>query len=211
MGLLDNILNKLGNTAENKLSSEARKAAYNAKQGIADKAKKEIADFKKKKKSFSFDKLPTSVDELKSLPGADLKDPFAVAALTVAAMNHYETDKEATFAMLDFLKGPEKVSEREKQFMRDQLGGKMYVIRSYFEGTGPDNNYRIEAPYKVNVSDNPYSYENAGYAKLFIESSGADSAREILLRKKESTGEWFLWEQFLLSGIRIPKEDNPWA
>ena len=40
---------------------------------------------------------------------------------------------------------------------------------------------------------------------------GADSARQIRLRTKPSTGQWFLWEQFLLSDIRVPVSADPWA
>ena len=46
---------------------------------------------------------------------------------------------------------------------------------------------------------------------LYVACSGADSPRPLKLRKKSSTGQWFLWEQQLLTGIRIPKESDPWA
>ena len=42
-------------------------------------------------------------------------------------------------------------------------------------------------------------------------SGGADSARQIKLRTKPSTGQWFLWEQFLLADIRKPVSADPWA
>lgn len=35
--------------------------------------------------------------------------------------------------------------------------------------------------------------------------------RPLKLRNKPSTGQWFLWEQQLLTGIRIPVEADPWA
>lgn len=35
--------------------------------------------------------------------------------------------------------------------------------------------------------------------------------RPLKLRNKPSTGQWFLWEQQLLTGIRIPEEADPWA
>ena len=65
-------------------------------------------------------------------------------------------------------------------------------------------------PYTVTVSENPYSYQNEGYAKMFIRSGGADSPREVLLRKAKD-GKWYLWEQFILVGIRQPESQNPWA
>ena len=47
-------------------------------------------------------------------------------------------------------------------------------------------------------------------AKLFIRSGGADNPREVLLRLAKD-GKWYLWEQFLLVGIRAPESSNPWA
>ena len=36
--------------------------------------------------------------------------------------------------------------------------------------------------------------------------------RPMKLRQKASTGEWFLWEySSILSGIRIPAAEDPWA
>ena len=40
---------------------------------------------------------------------------------------------------------------------------------------------------------------------------GADSPRPIKLRQRGSDGKWFLWEQYLLTGVRTPKPSDPWA
>ena len=37
-----------------------------------------------------------------------------------------------------------------------------------------------------------------------------DSPRPIKLRRK-GNGQWFLWEQYLMTGIRIPTSADPWA
>ena len=68
-------------------------------------------------------------------------------------------------------------------------------------------------PYTVTVFENPYSRSqiNEGYLTLHVNSGGADSPRQIKLRHKPSTGQWFLWEQFLLSDIRKPVSADPWA
>lgn len=51
-----------------------------------------------------------------------------------------------------------------------------------------------------------------GYMRVFLKTAGADQARPMKLRQKESTGEWFLWEySSILSGIKIPAEEDPWA
>ena len=161
-------------------------------------------------KTFTFDKLPESVAELQAMPESALTDPFATAALTAAALCHYEADAEETHKMLDFLKGPRPLSPFEKQFLRDRLVGKAYVPRSYFAGTSPENNYEPTLPYTITVEENPYSYQNEGYATLWIKSSGADTPRQVQMRHAKD-GRWYLWENFLLPDIRIPASEDPWA
>ena len=87
---------------------------------------------------------------------------------------------------------------------------KDYVPRSYFEGATPDNDYTPAEPYTIIVCENPYSYQNQGYATLYIKSGGADGLRSVQLREAKD-GKWYLWEQFLLSDIRPPESTNPWA
>lgn len=47
--------------------------------------------------------------------------------------------------------------------------------------------------------------------KLFIPCGGADAPRPIKMRQRASDGKWFLWEQYLLPGVRTPKASDPWA
>jgi hypothetical protein len=113
--------------------------------------------------------------------------------------------------MIDFLMGPKNISNYDRQFYRDRLSGKSYLPNSYFAGATPENNYTPTLPLTVEVTENPYSYDQEGYAKLYIASGGADSPRPLVLRLKPSTGEWFLWEQLLLADIRKPVAGDPWA
>lgn len=159
--------------------------------------------------TFVFAKLPENVEELKGIPEAVMETPFQTAALAVAVLCYYEKDKDATFEMLDFLKGPQPLSPMDKQFIRDRLAGKGYKTFSYFKGSGPQNNYVPTEPYTITVSDNPYSYTNEGYAVLYMKSSGADSPRPVTLRKKGN--QWFLWQISFLADIRTPAADDPWA
>lgn len=59
--------------------------------------------------------------------------------------------------------------------------------------------------------ENPYSFSNENWATMYIQSYGADSPRSMKLRKKPSSGQWFLNEIQCLSDIRLPVEDDPWA
>ena len=157
-----------------------------------------------------FVKLPETLDEFKALTQAQLSTPFDTAALTVLALCFYPDNAELSLAMLDFIKGPKPLSAYDKQFIRDRFMGKDYVPRSYFTGASPQNNYTPSEPYTIKVSENPYSYQEQGYAKLYLVSGGADSPRPVQLRLAKD-GKWYLWEQFLLADIRQPESSDPWA
>ncbi|MBP3754586.1 MAG: hypothetical protein J6I66_06995 [Lachnospiraceae bacterium] len=162
--------------------------------------------------SISFNELPKNLAQLQALPESSLDTPFKTAALTVCALCAYPSDKDAAIEMLNFLKGPQPLSPYDIQFLRDRfMDGKTYVPVSYFKGAVPGNNYVPSEPFTIEVFSNPYSYDNEGYAKLYIRSGGADTERPITLRKRGSDGKWFLWEQMLLADIRKPVAADPWA
>ena len=187
MGLFDNLKNSLKN--------EVNKAVQNAAN---------------KTENIVFSKLPDTLEEFKALPQAAMATPFDTAALTVLALCFYPKDKDLSLAMLDFLRGPAPMSGMDKQNLADRFRSKDYVPRSYFKGATPQNDYTPSEPYTITVSENSYSYEAEGIAKLFIPSGGADSPRPIQLRKAKD-GKWYLWEQLLLADIRQPESSNPWA
>ena len=162
-----------------------------------------------KQEVFKFDKIPESIEELKALPEAELTSPFAAAALSVLVLCNYENNRDKTIEMLNYLKGPQPLSVYETQFIRDRLSGKGYKTFSFFEGSSPENSYTPTIPYTITTFDNPYSYDNEGYAKIYMRSSGADSERYVSLRRKGD--KWYVWEIFYLSDIRTPAKDDPWA
>ena len=157
-----------------------------------------------------FERLPDNFEQFKALPQASLFDPFSTAALTVLAFCFYPQDKETSLVMVDYLRGPRPLSNMDKSFIADRFRDADYVPRSYFKGANPQNNYNPSQPYTVTVFENPYSYDTENYAKLFITSGGADSPRNVMLRKAKD-GKWYLWEQYILVGIRQPESTNPWA
>lgn len=160
-------------------------------------------------RTFTFENLPASVDELRAMPEYAMSDPFMTAALTVAILCRYEADPHATAEMLNAIKGPRPLTPYEIQFLRDRLEGKGYKPFSYFRGATPANDYSPDKPYTITVRDDLYSYQNDGYARLQMHSFGADNDRPITLRRKGD--QWLLWEQMLLSDIRIPAKDDTWA
>ena len=118
--------------------------------------------------------LPKSAAEIKPA-----NTPQQTAAYAIAALVRYTEDAEAGIAMLDVLRGPRPLNNFNKQFLRDQLRGKEYTPKSYFDGATVDNNYTPSTPYTLTVSENPYSYQNEGYARLLLKSGGADNPRFI--------------------------------
>ena len=161
--------------------------------------------------TFTFRFLPANLSQLRQLPECSLDTPFKAAALAVAALCSFENNPDAVFEMLDFLKGPDSVSPFEKQFIRERLSGKYYKPFSFFRGATPENGYTPSSPFSITVSETPYSYPQENWATLYVKSGGADSPRSIRLRKKPSTGQWFLVELQCLSDIRVPVSADPWA
>ena len=96
-------------------------------------------------------------------------------------------------------------------FLNDRFrDGKSYIPFSYFVGASPENGYTPRQPFTLLVGSDHTSNTEEGYCKLFIPCGGADSPRPIKLRRK-GDGQWFLWEQYLMTGIRIPASADPWA
>lgn len=161
-------------------------------------------------RSFTFSTLPESLAQMQALPEAELQDPFQAAALTVCALCVYGADRQAGTKMLNWLKGPRPLSNYEISFLNDRFREGTHIPFSYFAGATPENDYTPSKPFTVTVSAGPYADANPGYKKLHIQSGGADSPREIVLRQK-GDGQWLLWDQFLMVGVRQPKSQDPWA
>lgn len=158
--------------------------------------------------TFTFKEVPKTKDDLLKIPEFSLDTPFKAAALTTLVLLNYENNVEKTIEMLNVLKGPKPLSIYDIQFIRDRISDKPYVVASYFEGSNPTNNYEYNKPLKITIHEDKYSYDNEGYAKLTIQSSGADSKRPIVLREKD--GKWYLWENLLLADIRKPARISGW-
>lgn len=205
MGLFD--------TLKRQAEQAARSATAQAGQNLVQGVKNAASNMGNKTYNVTLSQMPVNLAQLQAMPEADLKAPEKTAALVIAALCIYPIDKEASCEMLEFLHGPKGLSGMDRQFLADRFRDKDYVPRSYFNGATPENNYEPTEPFTLTFFENPYSRDNLneGYLTLHIKSNGADSARQIRLRTKPSTGQWFLWEQFLLSDVRVPVSADPWA
>ena len=201
------IFDLLKRQAESSIKREASKVVNNA----VNSATQAVGKGKNRSETFTFSALPTSVNELQALPEAKLDSAFKTVALTLAVLCNYEKDANATFEMLDFLKGPESVSQYEKQFINERLNEKYYIPFSFFAGATPQNGYVPTTPYTITVYENPYSFDNENWATLWVQSGGGDNLRSVKLRKKPSSGQWFLNDIQCLSDIRKPESEDPWA
>ena len=164
--------------------------------------------------TFTFDELPKNLDEIRSLGINDLKQPQNTAAMTLLALCIYPRDREECFRIIDYLDGPKPMTEYEKKAFDERFrGDQVNIPFSYFKGAVPSNNYTPVRPFTFTVREtiNSYANLNLGYVTLYLDSSGADSLRYVTMRIRESTGEWFLYEQFLLGSIKTPRASDPWA
>lgn len=207
MALFGSLKNQVARPGKN----EPQKPAANSTR--AQTAASPFLSSKACKKSFTFDTLPMSLAQLQSLPEASLDDPFKTAALTVLALRAYTVNPDAGIEMLNWLRGPRPLSGHDLSFLKDRFWGgtKLYLPMSYFAGSSPENDYTPARPYKLTIQSTHTSDTEQGYMKLFIPCSGADNPRPIKMRLKPSTGQWFLWEQYLLTDIRQPVSQDPWA
>ncbi len=199
MGLFDSLMKSAGNAIRNETAKAVNTAVSSAGNG------------KNHTETFTFSTLPDSLAELQAMPEASLDSAFKTTALTIAVLCAYEKNPDGCIEMLNFLKGPAEVSTYEKGFIKERLSGKFYKTFSFFEGATPENGYKPNTPYTIKVSENPYSFNEENWATLYVTSGGADNPRPIKLRKKPSTGQWFLNDIQCLADIRVPVEEDPWA
>ena len=155
--------------------------------------------------------LPANVNEFKSMPQMDLSNPENACAMFLCALQLYIADKDAGVEAMNILRGPRPMLPYDVQFLRDRLRDKKYLPLAYFEGASPSNNYTPSQPYMLNVLPDPRPQDiPEGYLRVFLKTAGADSPRPMKFRNKG--GNWYLWEySSIISGIRVPAAEDPWA
>jgi len=199
MGLFDKIKDQASGTLENTTGQAAQKI------GGGDRIV-----------PVTFASMPETLAEFTALSQAAMQSPFETSALFVAAICVYPLNKDECVAMINYLRGPNPMSQHDILFLRDRMAQNnkaAFLGASYFNGATPQNDYSPSEPYTVTVSEHPYSYINEGIASLHVRSGGADSPRAIATRLAKD-GKWYLWQSeyhSLLLDIRAPESTNPWA
>ncbi|MBO6168359.1 MAG: hypothetical protein J6O51_00130 [Bacteroidales bacterium] len=194
------------------LFSSLTRSLGGGKLNLGNLAGKAASKLQSKTSTFTFQALPANLSELQALPEAALTDPYATAALSLLALTRFQDSREDSIQMLNFLKGPDNCSPAELQQISDRfMDGKFYKVNSFFEGATPANNYTPAKPFRVKVSSTPHSFDNEGWATLYLHSGGSDSPRPVKLRKKPSTGQWFMVEIQYLGDVKTPVAQDKWA
>ena len=170
-----------------------------------------------------FDHVPGSIEKFVTLRDQVAMTPQGGAAMMVVALLAYVEDEQLGQQCLtvavdrgQLSEGPKgykgwQLSNRNLQFVRGQLAGKAYLVRSYIQGTAPENGYRLpEPPYEIACTDNRHSGDSAsGSYKVFVACSGAATPRPVTVKVNDK-GIWKVSEwSSLLVGIQPPVERAP--
>lgn len=153
---------------------------------------------------YSVSKLPHSLELFSDMLKQMNSEPEGAAVACVLALGIL-TENESSGTKALKLVNPE-ISQRMLQLAGRQLRPKPYLIRSYFLGTSPANDYSLPANLKLEITTNKHSgCREEGRIKLFLNCSGADTPRPITL-VMQSDGIWLAHEwSTLIMGIRPPQ------
>ncbi len=163
----------------------------------------------------NYDKYLETKEELERI---DRTNPFNVVGAYINILVSYNKDNQDNFfELMQYLMGEyQPLSNLAKQGVNDRMNQNdkyKFIGKSYFMGATPENDYTPELPLRVEVKTNPYTDENEGYKRLFVKSGGADLDRPITVRLAKD-GNYYIWSDSymgLLTDIRKPESENPWA
>ena len=158
---------------------------------------------------YTFNSLPQTADDIEALISVyPVTDRHNTVAFFMASLVRYIEDTQEGLAMIDVVKGPQKLSDTDKAFIKERFSDKQYLPKAYFEGAQPTNNYEPDSPWTLIVYDDPVEAPE-GYTYVNVKTSGADNPRRICMRLKDE--ENWLWEyNGVLMSIRQPASEDPW-
>ena len=191
---------------------------------ISEDRRKASKDVTLAKITYTFDKLPTTVDELKKfslkskVEGDYDYGMFAPMAATILALHAYGTDKDEAIKMLEYVYGPNQTfSNFDKQFVQTQFATAANKVLQdcYFGGAAPENGYTPDKPFTITLEEGPYvlSAKNGKPERhmSLIYFAGADSERYMDVFKS-SGGTWYGYEssyKHLLASVKEPTGTAP--
>ena len=207
------------NTAEIS-ADELEKMGYT----ISEDRKTASKDVTLAKITYTFDKLPATLDELKKfslkskVEGDYDYGMFAPMAATIIALHTFGTNKDEAYKMLEYVYGPNQTfSNFDKQFVQTQFStaANKVLQNCYFGGAAPENAYTPSKPFTITLEEGPY-FMKASNGKperhmSFIYFAGADTERYMDVFKS-SGGTWYAYEsnyKHLLASVKEPIAEKP--
>ncbi len=169
--------------------------------------------------NLTIEKMPVSIDEFIDLRNKIATTPHGGAAIFVIALKMYAENPQIGIQALVISVDRKKLTSGSsyKGFdidrfamsrIKEQVKQYPYIADSYFSGSNPENGYKAIFPAQMDISANPHSGDiNSGHYKVFVRSSGADSARPISLQRNDK-GLWKATEwSTIIMGIRNPIQE----
>ena len=167
--------------------------------------------------TINIEKIPSSIEAFVSLRDGLAQSPEGGAAIFVTALIVYTEDQPLGRQCLTIAADRARLREGstgykgweliqpELRKIDERIKQRSYVARSYVLGTSADAAYALPAaPHAFEITDNPHSGDKeSGTYKVFVRSSGADSARPISL-KRNNKGLWKASEWSSLSSGVVP-------
>ena len=164
--------------------------------------------------------VPLSIEEFVELRDGIAETPEGGAAVFALAVYLYTLDRDLGMSAITVALDRSRLIEDQsgykgykpastiQMYLRDYTGPKPYIARSYFLGTSPENRYEIPSgPLSLRISKNSYSGQQNGQVKVFVECTGADSPRPVILAQN-NRGLWKATNvNSLFVGIRKPIEE----
>lgn len=161
--------------------------------------------------------IPTTIENFISIRDDLSATPQGGAAIFIVAMLMYVQNEELGMQAFTIALDRNNLVEDnsgykgfkpDKSFIymvQNYLKPRPYLANSYILNTSHLNGYSLPSkPYKIKLSTNPYSNISEDEIKLFIECSGADSPRPIIMKKNDK-GIWKTSNySSLFVGIKTP-------
>ena len=162
--------------------------------------------------AYTFDKLPSTVEEFKTCQYLDLKDAHNTFAMFIVALEIFVQDEEAGKECINILRGPVPLSPMDVSFLRERLSDKKYLPMVYLNGATPSNNYTPSAPLTIVTKDDPAPQYAGGdnFRRVFVKQEGFDNPRYATFRSKGN--DWFIYEYSgILMSVKTPAKEDPWS
>ncbi len=162
-------------------------------------------------KTITIDHIPSTTDEFIQMRDRMAKTPEGGAAIFVLATIKYTQDPEMGRHWVIIATDPYWLSSssagraykgfdlgNSANFSLQQTDSKKYIPYSYIKGTSAANGYQPgNTPYKISIERSTDAGD--GMIKIFVQTSGADTARPITMNKN-SAG---IWKGFEYSSIFV--------